>query len=619
MSIRVVKRLPLLVCLALASAVAAQDQKAKRKIAWLLPKSRVAEYGYLGAGGKPVADRSLWVFGSELRGDGSNRIEVDRYADIPIALLFTLPDREVKPGDVWEYQRYFFHAARWGESGEGTGPIGGGWWGSGPGGGPSSLPPVCAKGQFRLVKYEKDKKTDEECALIAGQFNLFEMRQERPNNERKLVITKNDLGDVSVTASVGITRGVLVRGAWAMKSRSWERQVTKEESKIAASRTTTSETIEIREEVDLDAEKMTKAIEAQVKKAVEWLRKQQQAGGDWATIPALEDGRVRASIAGLCVRALLAAGAKPDDPAVDRAMRWLKSQPAGTPASTCGQATAFVYRAAPNDKPFAELDLAKARGDLRKAIPKGDLEVVRSFVNGLLSRRDAKNATWGTDKDYTNILTTRHAIEALALAAEAGIDSPVDAWSRLLDLLTATMTEEGAVVELAWEGVTFPEPDTDTNRKVKPASWRFDIADPDGRASGNAFTTCAAAELLKACEIELTRRGALKDAQKRALDRAQRGALAWIQSRRSWRTPVPSEADYSAHVFQHAHAVMRACAVYGAKKVDGVDWHLEGAYHLMRQQYEDGHWDCGYAQPAADTAHAILFLTRAVLRPSPEK
>jgi hypothetical protein len=59
--------------------------------------------------------------------------------------------------------------------------------------------------------------------------------------------------------------------------------------------------------------------------------------------------------------------------------------------------------------------------------------------------------------------------------------------------------------------------------------------------------------------------------------------------------------------------------LYGATKIDGVDWHAEGSYHLMREQYEDGRWDTGYGNAVSDTAHCLLFLTRGTLRPSPTK
>jgi hypothetical protein len=387
--------------------------------------------------------------------------------------------------------------------------------------------------------------------------------------------------------------------------------------KVQEKRLTTSETLELKEEVELDAAKMAKAIEPQVKKAVDWLRKQQQAGGDWGTAPTIEDDRTRANVTGLCVRALLATGAKADDPAIDRAIRLLRNQPAAaTPCAIDHQLTAFIYRALATATPFADLDLATRREEMRKSIPKQDLDFLRTLANALLGRREAKSATWAAiDKAATNILTTRHALEALSLAAQAGIDSPVDVWSRITDLLVSTQAERGAEIELAYDGVDFPE--TDGAKKVRPATWRFAIADADQKdADGNALTTLAAAEILKLAQIELTRLGALKDAQRRQIDRAQRGALAWLQARRTWRTPPPTEAEWSIRKWEYVHALARVFSLYGAKNIDGVDWHVEGAYHLMREQYNNGRWDTGYGNAVAETAHAVLFLVRGVLRPS---
>ncbi len=606
----------ILVMSVFALCAAAPQDKPKRKLAWLLPKTHVAEYSVLGSNGKPIADRAFWVFGSELTETGANRIAVDRYTHIPYALLFHLPSHEVKPGEQWEHQEYFFYEAQYGSDGMGGFGFGWGW-----GGGATSIRPVVAKGRYVFRKIEKDKKTDAELAVIDGEFTLLELRQERSNNDNKMVITKNDVGTISVSMLLHVTRGVLQRGTYSVKTRAQERLPVKDDTKVLEKRLTFVETLELKEELEFGGEKLGKAVEAQVKKAADWLRKQQAAGGDWAAFRTIEENNAKASTTGLCVRALLAAGAKPDDPAVDKAIRWLRTQTAGTPQAVDWQMTAFVYRAAPSDKPYAECDLATARADVRKSLPKQDADWIKALTANLVSRRETASGIWpAIDKESPNVLTTRAAIEALALASEAGIDTPLELWNHAMQTVLDACADMGLELELAFEGIEYPDKDVDAKKKVRPQSCRFNPGDTQSRnREGNALCTYSAASILRYAQIELTRRGVLKDSQKRLLDGAQRGLLAWLQSRRTWRTVPPTEAEWCVNRYQHAHAMGELLTLYGAKKVEGVDWHSEGAYHLMREQCGDGRWDTEYGSPLSETAHCILFLTRGTLRPSPVK
>ena len=79
----------------------AQD-KALKKLEWKLAPGHAAEFAYLDKAGKPLPDQKLIVFGAELT-PNSNRIAVDTYEQIPLAMLFQLPPEPIKGASGWEY------------------------------------------------------------------------------------------------------------------------------------------------------------------------------------------------------------------------------------------------------------------------------------------------------------------------------------------------------------------------------------------------------------------------------------------------------------------------------------------------------------------------------------
>src|SRR5438105_10263319 len=85
----------------------APQDKAARKLEWKLPPGHAAEYVYLDRGGKPIADQKLLIFGTELT-PTSNRLAIDTFGQLPLALIFQLPPEAMKGGVGWEHQSYHF-------------------------------------------------------------------------------------------------------------------------------------------------------------------------------------------------------------------------------------------------------------------------------------------------------------------------------------------------------------------------------------------------------------------------------------------------------------------------------------------------------------------------------
>src|SRR4051812_4794995 len=95
-------------CLAfLFLGLLAQD-KGLRKLEWKLAPGHAAEFSTLDKTGKPLPDQKLLVFASELT-PTSNRIAIDTYEQIPVAMLFQLPPEAIKGASGWEHQTFFFN------------------------------------------------------------------------------------------------------------------------------------------------------------------------------------------------------------------------------------------------------------------------------------------------------------------------------------------------------------------------------------------------------------------------------------------------------------------------------------------------------------------------------
>lgn len=572
-----------LTVLALALLAAAPQDKSKKKLEWKAEPNSVLEYDVLDPRSNKPSGETFYVFASELRPTGGNRIAVDRFEDIGWPLVFQLPKDEVKPGAVWEHAAYFFH-----EASESTAL----WsWG-----GPSSIQPVHAKGRYVLKSIDKDG-----VAWIDGAFELFEIRRDYVNNAVKLTVTKNKVGTVSTSMGFHVENGRVTIAGFSCdlpraQSRLWE----KDRWSVQDKKIKETKRIQFKEALVLDRDKMQTAIDAAVQRATGWLKKQQKATGDFGNARTLETDRLETNYTGLIVRALLASGMKPDEELIQKALKFLRTPPASkTPQS---------------------YDL-QILGLLAKEPSKEELQAVKVAVDALLDLRDRKVGGWAPGNkrgtETINPITTRHAAEGLYYAKLANVDVPADVWRTLLDLYATSTVDEADEVELK---LVFEDDFAGLEGDVKkafPGSWRFNSerkpsTDPmQARdVKGFAMTTIAGLEIL--CTLRATT--ALNESQKKTVDGAIRKGLAYLQYFWTLRTPPPSEAAWSVQKVEYLAGLMRVFTALGVKTIDGADWRLEGAYLLLREQNADGTWDLSGGSVLADTAWALSFLARAGTR-----
>ena len=550
----------------------APQDKAPRKLEWKLPAGHMAEYAYLDRAGKPLGDQKLLVFASELTPSG-NRFAIDTYEKIPLALVFQLPPEPIKGGMGWEHQVNFFMDAL--DALGGFDALGAG-----------SIRPACAKGRY-LVKIQK--KGDDEIAVIDGAFSIVEVRRDMVNNQLKTILTKVELGTLATSVQFNLSKGLIQKAVWQYKIRAQDR----EGGRMVDKRSETQSMIELKEDVELDAAKVQPALDASVTRAVEWLKKQQKNGAWSAARPgpnAALDALYQTSIV---VRALIAAGVKPDDPVIAAASKTLRTPPPQENFLLCQQILALAA----------------------KSPAKEEADDLKRFAEELVKRRDPRTFGWpgvSGRGDIPGSFLTALALEALAAVPDAKI--PDEVLRTGLDFFTGNWVEDDGRVDLELElekdaSTIALDPAKDKN--TVPVTWPALVgrqANAVGAArKGSFFSVVAALRVL----LTVPERVKLDDRAAKSLELPIKRGFANLQLHWTLRSVPPIEAFWCTQRMEYLSLLGPTLARAKIEKIGGADWRLEGATLLMREQGDDGSWFAGTDLAVAKTAHALLFLAGA--------
>src|SRR5579859_576377 len=549
----------------------ATQDKAARKLEWKLPPGHAAEFVYLDRAGKPVADQKLLIFGTELT-PTSNRLAIDTFEQLPLALIFQLPPEAMKSAIGWEHLSYYFNDAL---------DVAGGYDALAGGG----LRAVCAKGRY-VAKTQK--KGDEELVIIEGSLSIVELRRDLVNNQLRVIVTKNELGTLATQAQFNPAKGMIQKAVWQYKIKGQDREA----GRVVDKRTETHSMIELKEDLELDAAKIQPAIDLSMTRAIDWLKKQQK-GGSWANGKPGPAGDA-AYLTSIAVRALVAAGVKPDDPVIAQASKTLRSTPPQENFVLCQQILALSAKNPTKD----EADDAKR------------------FAEELLRRKDPRSGGWAGvsgRNDPAGTFLSALALEALAAVPEAKI--PDDTLRSGLEFFSGSWVEDEGKgdleLELEKDAATIvldPKKDKD----LVPVNWpapmaRQNVNDQRAIRKGSFFTVVAGLRML----FLLPERLKLDERQTKNLELPIHRALANLQLRWTLRAVPPIEGPWSAQRLEYLGLLGPTLAHAKIDKIGGSDWRLEGASLLLREQGDDGSWFPGTDQAVLKTAHALLFLSSA--------
>jgi len=547
----------------------ASQDKAARKLEWKLPPGHAAEYVYLDRAGKPTADPRLLVFGDELT-PYSNRLAIDSFEQLPLALIFQLPPEAMKSALGWEHLSYYFNDAVDAAGGYDTLSSGG-------------IRPVCAKGRY-IAKIQK--KGDEELVIIDGSLSIVELRRDLVNNQLKIIVTKNELGTLATQVQFNPAKGLIQKAVWQYKIKAQDR----EGGRIVEKRSETHTMIELKEDVELDAAKVDPAIDLSMTRAVDWLKKQQKNGAWTNGKPGpAGDGTYLTSIA---VRALIAAGVKPDDPVITQASRTLRTTP---PQETFVLIQQILTLAA-------------------KTPTKEEADDLKRFAEELLRRKEPRSGGWAGifgRNDLAGSFQTALALEALAAVPEA--KNSEDTLRSGLEYFTGNFIEDEGRVDLELELekdatlVLDPKKDKDLVPINWPALMGKQVAN-DMRAirKGSFFTVLGALRMMFLLPDRLK-----MDPKQLKMEVTIHRALANLQRLWTLRSVPPIEAYWCGQRLEYLGMLGPTLALAKVDKIGGCDWRLEGASLLLREQGDDGSWFPGTDQAVAKTAHALLFLASA--------
>jgi hypothetical protein len=390
--------------------------------------------------------------------------------------------------------------------------------------------------------------------------------------------------------------------------------------------------------------KMQAAIDAAVEKGADWLRKEQAKhqpnDGSWGGVVMTAGTWYEIGLTALLALALLAAGDRPGDEAVDQALAFCKEKDAsrvrtgGRTTYDSGTLLLFVteyYRPDDGEKKGKGKGKNKPRpGDKPKdkkkgeavnpcALPEDARPWVESLVGALVGMRKPVGL-WAYPVNEEDLSNTQYAFLGLRAARECGAVVPSKVFEEALLAVIDRQDVDGPKVPRTIPASGPGESPYAIDSGDRARGWAYH-AQP--KLSTGSMTTAAIA-VLAICNDALLRpdRSPLYPPElERKTQASVQDGFAWLD--KNWSVEKNTGVGAPPWHYYYLYGLERACVFGGRETVGAHDWYIEGAKLLLRQQQEDGRWATGklgdpqYSQnDLLDTAWAILFLERAT-RPLP--
>jgi hypothetical protein len=311
---------------------------------------------------------------------------------------------------------------------------------------------------------------------------------------------------------------------------------------------------------ELSAEQVSRAIE----RGVGYLKREQGRNGAWSDHPGVPGG-----VTALCTLAMLNCGVPVDDPAVKKALTYLRKLKPDKTYAVALQTMVFCA-----------------------AEPKKDLVLIRRNANWLeqvqLRKGDVSGA-WAYPEGPGDNSNSQFALLALHEAERVGVDVNQATWQKAYDY---------------WKSCQRPE-----------GSWGYTRG-----GTGTGSMTCAGIAALVITSGKVTSRDANVEGgrvqccgNQQEEDRIEQG-LDWLGRNFSVeRNPGPLNRSQS-WVLYYLYGVERVGRLTARRFIGKHDWYREGAEQLIaRQDKLSGFWaGTGHAEnhPHVGTPLALLFLSK---------
>jgi len=328
------------------------------------------------------------------------------------------------------------------------------------------------------------------------------------------------------------------------------------------------------------------AVEAAIDRGVAWLLARQLRDGSWQNASA----SFPCGQTALAVYALLRSGLAKDHPAVARGLANLAAQ---SPAETYSLGLMLVAFEATADP---------AWHDKMRALVKS-LVASQQRAGWSYAPAPRPGAVYDDALPQVDLSNTQYAVLGLRAAEHAGVEVPVEAWTRALEAALA-LQEPAADVEI-------PRKDGRAGtEKSRIAGFRYRL---DRGAS--ASMTDAGTAIVSICRDALGKK--MKAETAAASQRSLETSSAWIAYRFNLEENYgPTEAQ---NQYYYLYGIERVGTLLGVERFGDHAWYLEGAKWLLAHQDKEGTWAVhGYGPTGwreiveeTDSCFAILFLRRA--------
>ncbi|MDJ0522417.1 MAG: terpene cyclase/mutase family protein [Planctomycetota bacterium] len=376
-------------------------------------------------------------------------------------------------------------------------------------------------------------------------------------------------------------------------------------------------------QVGVPDKELQKRIDKAVEKGADWLREQQERTGRIGHVKHGATMHYKVGSTALAGLALLAAGDKRGDKAVDAAMKFCEQwQPDPSapgkkrrtvPVSTYDTGTLLMFAVEYYKQKGAKKKLKKKRTGTKKdfgdpcKLPPDVLAWIKDMAQFLV-RKQKESGDWGYPDSRPDNSNTQYALLGLRAARECGGIVPGRVFIKVIERMLAAQEQEGPKVQRF--GVRY-------DRGDRARGWSY--LDSPYMATGSMTTAGIACLAISHYALLHPRKLPIyKPSLQGKVSRAIQDGFAWLDLNFTVARNPPGGAP--AWHYYYLYGLERAAILAGRERVGKHDWYLTGARYLVGAQKKDGRWSTGtlpeyQASDILDTAWAILFLKKATKGP----